>query len=223
MLKRIKKYYSKTEEQKQKYKSFFEGKNVVFIPENVSCDIIKRFKLPEAINFRKNWSTITMILFCVKKIIKLFHDKNIVLNKKFIDKKPDVWFIDCNIVVEIDEGNHKSYDSNDEKEREHMFKRHDFKIFQCNQTDPNFNTHKCLGEINSYITKLREKEAVSLVINEIADDFKKMITITKSKELKRYAKSVLRTNKKRTAAIQNKFKTRQKLFTSCKTHTKKNC
>lgn len=59
-----------------------------------------------------------MILCCVKKIIKLFRDKNIVLNKKFIDKKPDVWFSDCGTVVEIDEGNHKSYDSNDEKERE---------------------------------------------------------------------------------------------------------
>ena len=45
------------------------------------------------------------------------------------------------------------------KKREHMFKRHSFKIFRCNSTDPSFNTHKFLGGINSYITKLFEKEA----------------------------------------------------------------
>ena len=75
-----------------------------------------------------------------------------------------------------------------------MFKRHNFKIFRCNPTDPSFNTHNFLGEINSYITKLREKEAVNLVINKIAD-FKKIIVITKSKELKRYAKSILPNHK----------------------------
>ena len=54
-----------------------------------------------------------------------------------------------------------------------MFKRQSFKIFRCNSTDPSFNTHKFLGKISSYITKLCEKEAVNLMINEIADDFKK--------------------------------------------------
>ena len=84
-----------------------------------------------------------------------------------------------------------------------MFKRHSFKIFRCNSTDPSFNTHKFLGEKNSNITKLFEKEAVNLMINEIADDspphpnppplpdtpknkikLKKTIKITKSKVLK---------------------------------------
>ena len=68
-------------------------------------------------------------------------------------------------------------------------------IFQCNPTDPSFNTHKFLGKINSYITKLHKKEAVNLSINKIAPDYKKIITITKSKELKRYVKSILPTYK----------------------------
>ena len=40
-----------------------------------------------------------------------------------------------------------------------------------------------------------KKEAVNLLINKIAPDYKKIITITKSKELKRYVKSILPTYK----------------------------
>ena len=52
-----------------------------------------------------------------------------MLNKKINDRKSNIWFKDHNIVVEIDEANHENYDSDDEVEREHMFKRHDFEIF----------------------------------------------------------------------------------------------
>ena len=55
-----------------------------------------------------------------EKIIKLFHKEN---------RKPDIWFKDNNIIIDADEGNHENYDSNDEKEREEMFKNHNFKIF----------------------------------------------------------------------------------------------
>ena len=60
--------------------------------------------------------------------IKLFCKENIVLNKKFNNRKPDILFKD-NIVIEVDEGNHESYDSDDEQERGNMFKNHNFKIF----------------------------------------------------------------------------------------------
>ena len=52
-----------------------------------------------------------------------------MLNKKFNNRKPDIWFKDNYIIIEVDEGNHESYDSDDEKEREDMFKNHSFKIF----------------------------------------------------------------------------------------------
>ena len=64
-----------------------------------------------------------------ERIIKLFPKENIVVNKKFINRKPDIWFKDNNIIIEVDEGNHENYDSDDEKEREDMFKNHNFKIF----------------------------------------------------------------------------------------------
>ena len=38
-----------------------------------------------------------------------------------------------------------------------MFKKHNFKIFRCNPNDLGFDINKFLGEINFYVTKLREK------------------------------------------------------------------
>ena len=67
-----------------------------------------------------------------------------------------------------------------------MFKKHNFKIFRCNPNDPNFDLFKFVGEINLYVSKLREKNAVNSMIDKIAEDFEKVVAVTKSKELKRY-------------------------------------
>ena len=64
-----------------------------------------------------------------EKIIKLFLNENIVLSKRFNNRKPDIWIKNHNLIIEADEGNHKSFDSDDEKVREDMFKKHDFKLF----------------------------------------------------------------------------------------------
>ena len=74
-----------------------------------------------------------------EKIKKLFAHKDIALNKKFNNRKPDIWFTNNNFIIKLDEGNHENYDSNDERKREHMFKKHNFKIFRCNPNDPNFD------------------------------------------------------------------------------------
>ena len=52
-----------------------------------------------------------------EKIIKLSPNEDIVLNKKFNNRKPDIWFKNHNLIIEVDEGNHENYDSDDEKER----------------------------------------------------------------------------------------------------------
>ena len=172
VLKRIRKYCRKktkgiTKEEKQKYKTIFEGKKGVFIIEKLARDVIENCKLPEAADFRKklvcNRGNIMVReeTSIAEKIIKLFPDENIVLNKKFNNRKLDVWFKDRDTIVEIDEGNHESYDTDDEEEKKNMFKKHNFKIFRCNPTDPSFNTHPFFGKINSYITNLREKEAMN--------------------------------------------------------------
>ena len=70
------------------------------------------------------------------------------------------------------------------------------KFFRCNPNNPEFNLFKFLGEIILYISKLREENAVNGVINKITEDFEKIVAVTKSKELKRYAKNILPNYKK---------------------------
>ena len=77
-----------------------------------------------------------------------------------------------------------------------MFKKHNFKIFRCNLNDPIFDLFKFLGEINLHISKLREENAANKVINKVAEDFEKIVAVTKLKELKRYAKNILPNYKK---------------------------
>ena len=132
-----------------------------------------------------------------EKIIKLFPNENIVLNKKFNNRKPDIWFKNHNLIIEVDEGNHENYDSDDEKEREDMFKKHNFKIFRCNPNDPNFDLFKFLGEINLYVSELRERNSVNGIISKITEDFEKIIVVTKLKEIKRHVKNILPNYKKR--------------------------
>ena len=118
-----------------------------------------------------------------------------MLNKKFDNRKPDICFKNYNI-IKFDEENHENYDSDDEKERENMFKKHNFKIFWCNPDDPEFDLFKFLGEIILYISKLRQENIVNGVINKITENFEKIVAVTKLKELKRYAKNILPNYKK---------------------------
>ena len=61
----------------------------------------------------------------------------------------------------------------DEKEREDMFKKHNFKIFWCNPNDPEFDLFTFLGEINLYILKLCNNKEVNKVIKKLLMILKK--------------------------------------------------
>ena len=173
-LKRIRKYCGKktkdiTKEEKEKYKAFFEGETGIFIIEKLTRDIIERCKLPEAIELRKKlgYNHNNIIIreeTSIAEKIKLFPNKNIELNKKFNNRKSVIWFKNHNLAIEVDEGNHENYDSDDEKEREDMFEKHNYKIFRCNPNDPNFDIFKFVGEISLHISKLCNN-AVNVVIN----------------------------------------------------------
>ena len=112
-----------------------KGKDGVFIIEKITRDIMERCKLPKDIKLRKKLRyNPDNIMVCeetsiAEKIIKLFPKENIVLNKIFNNRKPDIWFKDNNIIIEVDKGNHENYDSDGEKERVDMFKNHNFNFF----------------------------------------------------------------------------------------------
>ena len=79
-----------------------------------------------------------------EKIIKLFPKENIMLNKKFNNRKPDIWFKNHNLIIEVDERNHENYDSDDEKKEKTCLKSI-LNFFRCNPNDPNFDLFKSVG------------------------------------------------------------------------------
>ena len=49
---------------------------------------------------------------------------------------------------------------------------YNFKSFQCNPNDPNFNLFKFLGEINLYVSELHERNSVNgLIMQSKCSDF----------------------------------------------------
>ena len=151
-LKRIRKYCGKktkdiTEEEKEKYKAFFEGETGIFIIEKLTRDIIERCKLPEAIELRKkvghnNHNTMVWEETSIaEKIKKLFPHKDIVLNKKFNNRKPDIWFTNHSFIIKLMKETMKIM-THMMKKKENMFKKHNFKISLCNPNDLNFDRFK---------------------------------------------------------------------------------
>ena len=96
-----------TKEKKEKYKAFFEGEKGIFIIEKLTRDIIERCKLPEAIELRKKLGynhddiMIREETSIAEKIIKLFPKENIELNKKFNNRKPDIWFKNIILLLKV--------------------------------------------------------------------------------------------------------------------------
>ena len=91
--------------------------------------ITRSYRIKKKIGYNHDNIMVQEETSIAEKIMKLFSDENIILNKNFNDRKPDIWFKNHNLIIEVDEGNHENYDSDDEKEREDMFKNHNFKIF----------------------------------------------------------------------------------------------
>ena len=149
------------EEVKQKHKAFFAGEAGIFIIEKLTGDIIEHCQLTGAIEFRKksgyNHDDIMVgeETSVTEEIINLSFF--FVPNNKSNKRKPDIWFKIQNFAIEIDEGNHENYDSVDEKEKKEMLKKHNFKIFQCNPNDSNFDPFKFVGKINLYVWKICKK------------------------------------------------------------------
>ena len=130
-----------------------------------------------------------------EKIIKLFRNENIVLNKKFNNQIFGLKIIRLLLRLMKEIMKNRWW-----KRKRRMFKKHNFKIFWFNTNDPNFDRFKFLGEINLDISKLREENAENKgnnkAINKVAEDFEKIVGVTKSKELNQYGKDILPNYKK---------------------------
>ena len=110
-LKRIKKYCGKktkniTKEKKQKY-TFFEGKAGIFIIEKLTRDIIECCKLRKKLVYNHDDIMVWEETSIAEKIKKLFPHEDIVLNKKFNNRKPDIWFTIIILLLKLMKGTMK--------------------------------------------------------------------------------------------------------------------
>ena len=55
-------------------------------------------------------------------MIKCFPNENTVLNKKFNNRKPAIWFTNHNLIIEVDEGYHENLDSDGGKKEKTCLK-----------------------------------------------------------------------------------------------------
>ena len=101
LFKIIRKYSGKRandlpEEVKEKQKAFFAGEAGIFIIEKLTRDIIEHCKLTGAIELRKKLGynhddiMVREDTSVTEEIINLFPNENIVPNKKFNKRKPDI-------------------------------------------------------------------------------------------------------------------------------------
>ena len=101
LLKIIRKYSGKrakdlVEEVKQKHKALFEGEPGIFVIGKLTRDIVEYCKLPGAIELRKKLGynhddiMVRKETSVTEEIINLFPNENIVPNKKFHKRKPDI-------------------------------------------------------------------------------------------------------------------------------------
>ena len=89
ILQQKKKKKKSLQKKKKKYKAALQGEEGVFIIEKLARDITERCKLPKAIEFRKKigFNHDEMMIWeetsIAEKLIKLFYNESIVINKIF--------------------------------------------------------------------------------------------------------------------------------------------
>lgn len=87
--------------------------------------------------------------------LKIFFEQfNVeIVTQKYVKKyKVDVYIPEYDLVIEIDENNHKDRDEKYEKQRENNIKKwKKYKFIRCNPDDANFNMNQLTGKITKHI------------------------------------------------------------------------
>ena len=111
--------------------------------------------------------------------------------------KIDLYFYEHKLEIQVDELGHNDRNTDYESKRQREIENELNCIFiRTNPDAADFNINELNNQIFKHIIQSKEKNAVNKVINKIAEDFKKIVAVTKLKELKRYAKNILPNYKK---------------------------
>ena len=108
----------------------------------------------------------------------------------------DLYFYEYKLAIEIDELGHNDRNTDYQIKRQREIEKELNCVFiRTNPDAADFNINKLNNQIFKHIQS-KGKNAVNKLINKIAEDFKKIVAVTKLKELKRYAKNILPNYKK---------------------------
>ena len=108
-----------------------------------------------------------------------------------------LYFYEHKLAIEIDELGHNGRNTDYKTKREREIKNELNCVFiRTNPDAANFNINELNNQIFKHIIQSKEKNVVNKLITKTAEDFKKIVAMTKLKELKRYAKKILPDYKK---------------------------
>ena len=198
-----------TKQQISKYKIdrarlFKGGKNSMYVHEDILIPIIMQSRLsnPKTIKFRSDlgFNQINLILKKEQSVIESIRDtfkgEDIRIQYTVLGYRIDLYFYEHKLAIEIDELGHNDRNTDYEIKRQREIEKELNCIFiRTNPDAADFNINKLNNQIFKHIQS-KGKNAVNKLINKIAEDFKKIVAVTKLKELKRYAKNILPNYKK---------------------------
>ena len=133
----------------------------------------------------------------IESIRDTFEGEDIRIQYTVLCYRIDLYFYEHKLAIGIDELGHYDRNTDYETKRERKIENELNCVFiRTNPDAANFNINELNNQIFRHIIQSKEKNAVNKVINKIAEDFKKIVAVTKLKELKRYAKNILPNYKK---------------------------
>ena len=133
----------------------------------------------------------------IESIRDTFKGEDIRIQYTVLGYRIDLYFYEHKLAIEIDELGHNDRNTDYETKREREIKNELNCVFiRTNPDVANFNINELNNQLFKHIIQSKEKNAVNKVINKIAEDFKKIVAVTKLKELRQYFKKFLPNYKK---------------------------
>ena len=173
------------------------------VHEDILIPIIMQSRLsdPKTINYRSDlgFNQINLILKKEQSVIESIRDtfkgEDVRIQYTVLGYRIDLYFYEHKLAIEIDELGRNDRNTDHETKRE-VKNELNCVFIKTNPDAANFNINELNNQIFKHIIQSKEKNTVNKVINKIAEDFKKIVAVTKLKELKRYAKNILPNYKK---------------------------
>ena len=107
-------------------------------------------------------------------VLQVAFEGEIILTQYcFENKQIDAYFSEYKLGIEIDEYNHESKNSNNEKSRQLMIESHGITIIRTNPDDADFNTYTLINQIHKHIIESTKNQTKVSTKKSLIDDISK--------------------------------------------------